>query len=413
MWPTFVCLFVLLVAVNAAQVNVEVGASGAGSKVCVIPADGSKGCTGKAHWNFLQGTAVDEGNDLGMRGRCDLDCCKSACERLPNCLSFAISRELCFLKDKCISAGTPSKKSPYVTFYVSCTKRRNGDKVVSMELPPDLSASEVAKGKDERTKAYDALNAFRGPLPPDNQRERLFMVGDVWEQIAEGSSSFMGLLVLAEQLGRTTVLPYLNNPPSEDTASLFAGWRTETNTPFDSVFSIQAYKKCFPKNKLLLADDAWDRLQPKTDEDGKILSGSLGGGTLGIYWEYNVERQTGKKSITGITDCTSKMNGRDRFWQTYTKLFEQMHFDRVLCIANDLMERFTVEELLSNEKGYLGGYQTIVFLNWLVVLPARRPLAVPPQTYGLFLTATLTPTGVASAWRLTAFVSVSGKVGGV
>ena len=178
------------------------------------------------------------------------------------------------------------------------------------------------------------------------------MVGDVWEQIAEGSSSFMGLLVLAEQLGRTTVLPYMNNPPSENTASLFAGWRTETNTPFDSVFSIAAYKKCFPKNKLLLADDAWDRLQPKTDEDGKILNGSLGGGTLAIYWEYNVERQTGKKSITGIKDCTSKKFSQDRFWQTYTELFKQMHVDRALCISNDPMERFTVEELLSNNQGY-------------------------------------------------------------
>ena len=83
---------------------------------------------------------------------------KSACDRLPNYLSFAMSLGLCFLKDKCICIReAPSKRSPYVTFYVSCTERRNGDKVVSMELPPDISASEVVKAKDESKAAYDAL----------------------------------------------------------------------------------------------------------------------------------------------------------------------------------------------------------------------------------------------------------------
>ena len=366
-----------LVATSAEKINVEVGGSGESNKICVIKADGTGGCTGKMHWKFLEGTAVDEGNDLGMRRRCDLKCCKKACEKLPKCLSFALSRELCFLKDKCVSPGTPSRKSPYVTFYVSCVKR-NGNKVVSMELPPAPSAQKVAKKKDERKEAYDELNAFRGPLAPDDQRERIFMVGDVWEQIAEGSSSFMGLLVLAEQLGRTTVLPYMNNPPSTLTASLFAGWRTKTNTPFDSVFSIAAYQKCFPKNKLLQAEDAWDMLAPKKVEAGKVLMGSRGGGTLGIYWEYNVERRRGKTSITGIKDCTAKMKAvrLEHFWDTYTDLFKQLHFDRILCIANDLMDRFTVEELLSNEKGYLGGYQTIVMLNWFVhhvCLPIYHP----------------------------------------
>ena len=38
--------------------------------------------------------------------------------------------------------------------------------------------------------------------------------------------------------------------------------------------------------------------------------------------------------------------------KTYTELFKQIHFDRALCISNDPMERFTVEELLSNNQGY-------------------------------------------------------------
>jgi hypothetical protein len=66
------------------------------------------------------GVAVDEGKGVGDFKGCDLECCKAKCEATASCNSFAFSSTSCYLKDKCIFAGTPTKRSAYKTYFRPC-----------------------------------------------------------------------------------------------------------------------------------------------------------------------------------------------------------------------------------------------------------------------------------------------------
>ena len=186
----------------------------------------------------------------------------------------------------------------YTSYYATdCSDKKTTDKATNVE---DIGAKrDVVTVRDPRVggsatrqhkvsvdieEARKELN-LKPKDAADTSSPKKILVGNVWEQMAEGTRSLSSLMAVAQITGREFVLPYVQNTDTKDLGtSIFKGNRHEPwgeNPRFGTIFEPDEVRKCYPE---LTIHDAMDEVE-------------IGDDVLGVYFVYPGDRDRDFKNI--------------------------------------------------------------------------------------------------------------------
>jgi len=252
----------------------------------------------RQYQRFGAGVADEEGNTVAYIKPCDLNCCKKECDADPNCFSFSHRLNYCYLKDRCLKPTDKWSTAKYTSYFTSdCSDKVSEDKPTAV---PDIGAKrDVVTVRDPRVggaasrkhKTSVDIEAARRELKlkpkdaADTSTPKKIMVGNVWEQMAEGTRSLSAAMSLAQITGREFVLPYVQNTDTTDRGtSIFKGNKIEPwgeNPKFGTIFEPDEVRKCYPE---VTIHDSMDDVE-------------VGDDVIGIYFVYPGDRDRDFKNI--------------------------------------------------------------------------------------------------------------------
>lgn len=174
---------------------------------------------------FGAGVADDEGNTVAYVKPCDLDCCKKECDAEPNCFSFSHRLNYCYLKDRCLKPTDPWSSAKYTSWFTTCKDKESAKAGTSTGVKHDvLTIRDPTVGglpsRNHQTSVDVEIARKELGLKPKNGADMAtptkIVVGNVWEQMAEGTRSLSSAISLAQITGRTFILPYVQNTDTND-----------------------------------------------------------------------------------------------------------------------------------------------------------------------------------------------------
>merc|ERR1711871_529479 len=142
-----------------------------------------------------------------------------------NCFSFSSRLDFCMLKDRCITPNQTVITSPYKTYYVEdCSGKQTEDsnteqvKDTGAKVRHNMRYPTVGGPATRRHRTTVNIETARQELglkakdAYDSSTPKKLIIGNVWEQLGEGTKSLTEAMVLANATGRQFVLPYVANP---------------------------------------------------------------------------------------------------------------------------------------------------------------------------------------------------------